>query len=110
MALISTISDVVSSDISARSGNDYHPVAHTVIFGASSNPPEAVVSFEIQVKDDNIVENDELFHLTLENINGALIGQPQKAEVQIQDNDGKTEQQETFFRPVCWLLIKLFTY
>ena len=90
MANFLLFSDVVSSDMSARSGNDYHPVAHTVIFAANSNPPETVVSFVIQVKDDNIVENIESFHLTLENINGGLIGQPQKAEVQIQDNDGIT--------------------
>ena len=83
------MSDVVSSERSARSGNDYHPVVHTVIFGADSSPPETEVSFVIQVKDDNIVENVESFHLTLENINGALVGQPQKAEVHIEDNDGK---------------------
>ena len=80
--------DVVSSDVSAKGGTtgDYLPVNHHVVFGDS--PQETTVSFDITVTDDDFVEFPETFHLNLENVEGALIGQPSVATVLIEDNDG----------------------
>ena len=100
--------DVVSSDVSTQEGitYDYKPVLHTVVFGVTSdNPQETMVSFEIQVKDDNIVENVESFNLILENVSGALLGYPRVAEVYIQDNDGKLTYHFYFCSFLCFVFV-----
>ncbi|XP_072016154.1 uncharacterized protein [Amphiura filiformis] len=81
--------DVVSSQITATEGltYDYPPVSHTVVFGANNDPQEAMVSFEIEIGDDDNVENTEYFQLELVNCDGCLIGEPSVAEVTIADND-----------------------
>ncbi|XP_072017220.1 uncharacterized protein [Amphiura filiformis] len=81
--------DVVSSQITAIEGltRDYPPVFHTVVFGANDHPDEMMISFEIEVRDDQLVENTEYFQLELVNAVGCLIGEPCIAEVAIADDD-----------------------
>ena len=69
---------------------DFFPVSHTVVFGARDSREETMVSFQIQIRDDDVVEHTEHFQLSLVNVvGGALIGEPSVAEVFIGDDDGK---------------------
>ena len=81
----------MSSDLTASAGttNDYLPVSQTVTFGASDSPQETTMTFDINIRDDDVAEQDESFHLNLANVEGALIGEPSVATVSIEDNDGK---------------------
>ena len=90
--------DVVSSDVNAKGGTtgDYLPVSHHVIFG--DTPQETTVSFDITVLDDDVAEFPETFHLNLDNVEGALIGQPSVATVIIEDTDGMFSYYQVLFQ------------
>ena len=88
--IIILLLDVVSSQVTAKEGasQDYPAIAHSLTFAASDGPRETVMSFDITVIDDNNVEFPEYFELRLTNVNGANIGEPNTADVLINDNDG----------------------
>ena len=57
-----------------------------------------MVSFQIQIRDDDVVEHTEHFKLNLVNaVGGALIGEPSVAEVFIGDNDSNFLSTIIFF-------------
>ncbi|XP_072016985.1 uncharacterized protein [Amphiura filiformis] len=81
--------DVVSTSetATAKANKDYEPIIRHVVFGASDDPSESMFTFMLGIKDDNVVEHQESFHLVLRDEDGAIIGLPNVAEVTIEDND-----------------------
>ncbi|XP_072016987.1 uncharacterized protein [Amphiura filiformis] len=81
--------DVVSTSetATAKANKDYEPIIRHVVFGASDDPSESMFTFMLGIKDDNVVEHQESFHLVLRDEDGAIIGLPSVAEVTIEDND-----------------------
>ena len=68
----------------AGPGNDYDQVVRTVYF----DPGQTSVQFDINVNDDDLVEPPESFQLQLLDTDGGLIGEPNTAQIFIEDNDG----------------------
>ena len=49
------------------------------------------VTFDVPINDDNVFEENEEFHLTIDqfsSLNGVIIGSPNVAVVNMSDNDG----------------------
>jgi hypothetical protein len=78
---------------SAKAGSDYtvgDPAHRTLTFG----PGETAKTFEVVILDDDRVEADETFTVSLSNpTGGARLGQPSSAAVTIRDNDEEEEEE-----------------
>ncbi len=72
------------TDISATGGSDYNNTSGTVTFAGTANETK---SFSVALTDDNNVETDESFEVSLSSSN-VLVGADDKATVTINDNDG----------------------
>nr|WP_319399486.1 Calx-beta domain-containing protein [uncultured Carboxylicivirga sp.] len=72
------------NDITAVGGLDYHNVGGSVVFSGTAGE---IQTFSVALNDDNIVELDESFEVSLASSN-PLVGADDKATVTITDNDG----------------------
>ena len=67
-------------------GVDYNSGPHTVIFPIGST----TASFNITIKDDSVLEDDEVFNVSIISItNGHIVGTPAVATVTIIDTSSK---------------------
>ena len=67
-------------------GGDYHSGPHNVIFPIGST----TASFNITIKDDSVLEDDEVFNVSIISItNGHIVGNPAVATVTIIDTSSK---------------------
>jgi ribosomal protein L35AE/L33A len=74
----------VSSNGSAKNNEDYEKVSEKLNW---DNGEDGDKTFTVTILDDNEFENSETFSLALEKQIGAVIGDPDNAEVTIIDND-----------------------
>ena len=67
-------------------GVDYNSGPYTVTFPIGST----IASFDITISDDGILEDDEMFNISITSItNGHIVGTPAVATVTIIDNTSK---------------------
>lgn len=77
--------DYATSNNTATAGSDYTATSGTLTF----NPGVAALDFTVPILDDASDEPNELVNLTLSNpTNGAALGTPSTATLEIGDNDG----------------------
>ena len=76
--------DYDSTDGSATAGLDYDPTIGTLTFADG----EAIAAITVPILDDAVFEGDEIFSMTLGNVQGAaLLGAPSIASITILDDD-----------------------
>ena len=69
-------------------GEDYLPM-NSVTFSFSMNSPLQTVCEQVTLIDDNIVEDEETFQVTLDSVTpGVVIDSPDVQTIYIVDNDG----------------------
>ena len=73
----------------SAAGEDYSPVAsETVTFSPGGS---TTVCLPVELTDDEVLEGEETFPVVIESVSpspGVVIGSRERADVNIQDNDG----------------------
>ncbi|KAG7297745.1 hypothetical protein JYU34_018463 [Plutella xylostella] len=72
-----------TDDGTAEAGSDYIAAQGTLVF----KPGEVEKTFQVQVIDDDVFEEDEHFYVRLSSPKGAVLGNPSTATVVILDDD-----------------------
>ncbi|XP_072051948.1 FRAS1-related extracellular matrix protein 2-like [Amphiura filiformis] len=77
--------EVTTVGLSAEENVDFTDVTHTIVFGVG----ETSVTFEVPIRNDDIVEQTESFEIRFSNMLGGQIGYPATAVVLIENEDGE---------------------
>ena len=93
MSEVTSSLNVNSSNNVTGGGVDYNSGPYSVTFptGDTIVPFKVPITFDVPINDDNILENTEMFTLTIDPSlpSRVTVGNPDRSTVTILDNDGE---------------------